>query len=61
MIAMQNGVTYTRAYRHRVLKERPQCRRCIVSRCSVYDFKDRHDRKLFHLVKGVARVLKLTT
>ena len=70
IVAMQD---HTRAYRHRILKEpgvSPTCRRCeenetlghVVSRCKVYDFtlyKDRHDRMLFQLVKGVARALKI--
>ncbi len=58
IVAAQDGVTYTRAYRRRVLKEKisPQCRACgggeetlghILSACPAHQwnlYKERHDR-----------------
>ena len=74
VVAAQDGVLHTRAYRTRVLhKHKPgpeQCRVChsgpetlghILSSCGVYSFnsyKDRHDRVLFLLVKAVMRHLR---
>ena len=67
IVAAQDCVTYTRAYRRRVLKERisPQCRACggreetlghIMSACPAHQwnlYKERHDRVLFQLAKAV--------
>ena len=66
-MAAQDGVTYTTAYRRRVLRERvsPQCRACEGGDETLGDFltsypahqwslcKERHDRVLFLLIKAV--------
>ena len=67
IIAAQDGVTHTRAYRTRVLKDTgsPRCRACgrgdetmghILSACSFHSwglYKERHDRVLYLLVQAI--------
>ena len=74
IIAAQDGVICTGVYRCKIQKkvESLICRKCgekeesighILSSCQEYLwslYKDRHDRVLYQLVKGVAEALKLT-
>jgi hypothetical protein len=76
IVAAQDGVIHTLQYRRNILKEDigTACRACgswptetlghILSKCPVYEFhliKERHDRVLFQLVRGIARATGLAT
>ena len=75
VVAAQDGVIFTRAYRARVLKEKnisTSCRVCgsavetlghLLSRCHPYDwtlYKQRHDRVLYQVLLALCRKFKIT-
>ena len=75
IIAAQDGVTHTRAYRTRILKDPglPRCRACgkwdetighILLACSFHSwglYKERHDRVLYLLVQAICSSMGLRT
>ena len=74
IMAAQDGVIHTATYRNRILKMPidTTCRACgvwptetlghILAKCRIYEYgliKERHDRVLYQLVRGIATCLKL--